>query len=57
MRKINEVLVVIECEEEHLDYLATIIEAGCGVVGYTYESIPVNDVGDFGAYFKMVVAE
>lgn len=57
MRRIDEILVVIECEELHLDFLASIIEAGCGVRGYTYESIPVNDAGDFGAYFKMVVIE
>ncbi len=54
MREIVEILVLIECEENHLDYIASIIESGCGVRSYAYESIPVNDAGDFGAYFKAV---
>jgi hypothetical protein len=54
MREIVELLVLIECEEEHLGYIGTIIEAGCTARGYSYESIPVNDGGDFGAYYKVV---
>ena len=54
MREISTILCVVECEEEQLSYLASIIETGCGVEGFSFESIPVSDAGDFRAYYKVV---
>ena len=56
MRRIDDVLILIDADFPSAK-LVNILQDGCAEVGYTFESIPVNDAGDFGAYFKMVIIE
>ena len=57
MRKINEVLFVIDGGVTPKAQLKNILESGCTENGYSYEEISVDSSGDASLYFRFIKSE
>jgi hypothetical protein len=57
MRRIHEILFIVDGGVSPKNQLKNIIQSGCTAEEYSYDEISVDSSGDVSLYFKLVKEE